>query len=280
MTTPLIPGMPVPSRAASGLLLARYQNRQGMIAVRAATAIVNLWNRYVVPRQFAETWKGLSPLIQGVVATHYDMTASEAAQYYGASRVVAGFKPYRVPGAELDLDYLARVVNSMGAGQFSHYLKEAEPDAASAMARDGLRGAGTRMVLKGGRETITQTAINDPVATGWERIITPGACGFCSMLAGRGGVYTEASVGFRAHDHCHCVARPVFEGQKSVNEELSAAWGRETKGYRGKSAVAEWTKYWESSHGNGPGKAEETPAAGPGSPTVESERVGRTPLPH
>ncbi len=245
MNMPLVPGRPVPPRAASGLLLAQYQKRQGTIAVRAAVAIVNLWNRYIIPGQFSETWNSLSPLIQGVIATHYDMTAAEAAQYYRAARMTAGFKPYRVPGAELDLEYLARVVNSMGAGQFGHYLKEAEPDTASTMARDGLRGAGTRMVLKGGRETITQTAIGDPVATGWERILTPGACGFCSMLAGRGGVYTESTVGFRAHDHCHCVARPVFQGQKSVNEELSAAWGRETKGYRGKAAVAEWNKYWE-----------------------------------
>lgn len=280
MTTPLVPGMPVPSKATAGLLLSRYQSRQQTIAVRAALAIVNLWNRYVVPSQFDETWKGLSPLIQGIIATHYDMTASEAAQYYGASRVVAGFKPYHVPGAELDLDYLARVVNSMGTGQYHHYLKEAEPDAASSMARDGLRGAGTRMVLKGGRETITQTAVNDPIATGWERILTPGACGFCSMLAGRGGVYTEASVGFRAHDHCHCVARPVFEGQKSVNEELSAAWGRETKGYRGKAAVAEWTRYWESSHGVGPGNEEAAPSARPGSSTLKQESIGRTEIPH
>ena len=279
MTMPL-PGMPVAPRAASGLLLTQYQKQQQSIAVRAAVAIVNLWNRYVVPSQFDETWNALNPLLQGVIATHYDMTAAEAARYYGASRVIAGFKPYRVPGAELDLEQLARVVGSMGAGQFHHYLKESEPDVASTMARDGLRGAGTRMVLLGGRDTITQTAVNDPVATGWERIITPGACGFCSMLAGRGGVYTEATVGFRAHDHCHCVARPVFEGQKSVNEELSAAWGRETRGFRGKAAVAEWTKYWESRNGNGPGKEEAAPAARPGSPSVGQEPVGRTAIPH
>jgi hypothetical protein len=279
VTTP-IPGMPVPPRAASGLLLSGYQKRQGTIAVRAATAIADFWNRYVIPSQFNETWNALNPLIQGVIATHYDMTAAEAAQYYGAARVTAGFKPYRVPGAELDLEYLARVVNSMGAGKFNQYLKDQEPDAASTMARDGLRGAGTRMVLLGGRETITQTAINDPVALGWERVITPGACGFCSMLAGRGGVYTEATVGFRAHDHCACVARVVFQGQKSVNEELSAAWGRETRGYRGKAAVAEWTRYWESSHGIGPGNKEAAPAARPGTPSVEQEQVGRTAIPY
>ena len=280
MSTPLIPGLPVPPKAASGLLLARYRQRQEAIAVRAAMAIVNLWNRYIAPEQFAESWNALNPLVQGVIATHYDMTAAEAAQYYGAARLVAGFRPAPVPGADLDPEYLARVVGSMGSGMYRHYLKDAEPAQASVMARDGLRGAGTRMVLLGGRETITKAATQDPEATGWERVLTPGSCGFCAMLAGRGGVYTEASVGFRAHDHCRCVARPVFRGQTSINAELSDAWGRETRGFRGKAAVAQWNKYWESQNGNGPGKEEASPAARPGTPSVKSEPVGRTAIPH
>jgi hypothetical protein len=30
------------------------------------------------------------------------------------------------------------------------------------------------------------------------------------MLIGRGAVYTEASVDFEAHDHCHCGAEPAW----------------------------------------------------------------------
>jgi len=251
------------------------------VAVRAAIAIVNLWNRYFVPAEPKATWKHLNPLIQGIVATHYDMTAADAAQYYAASRVTAGFPAFRVPGAELDLEELARVVNSMGIGSFNHFVKEADENAASGMARDSLRGASTRLVLKGGRETITQAAILDGAATGWERVIEPGACGFCAMLAGRGGVYTEASVGFRAHDHCHCVARPVFEGQKSINEDLSKQWGTATAGFRGKAAVREWNKYWEAQSGNGRNKGTEAaPVTRPGPASVEQESIGRTEVPH
>lgn len=271
------PGLPVSRAASSAALLSRYRNNQALIATRVALAIVNLWDRIISPAKFAESWDSLSPLVQGMIEQHYNMSASEAATYYANSRVVAGYPAVPIPGVTLAPDYLRTVVESMGSGQFFHYLKEAEAPEASTMARDGLRGAATRMTLLGGRDTITRAAVNDPDASGWERVITPGACGFCSMLAGRGGVYSESSVHFRAHDHCHCVARVVFRGQKSVNADLSAKWGEVTKGYRGAAARAEWDKYW-SSHGESEGTAVTT-KAGTGPASVAAESVGRTALP-
>lgn len=272
------PGLPVSRAAGSAALLNRYRSNQALIATRVALAIVNLWDRVINPAKFAESWDGLSPLVQGMIEQHYNMSAAEAAQYYGSSRVMAGYPAVPVPGVSLRPGYLQTVVQSMGAGQFFHYLKEADAPEAATMARDGLRGAATRMTLLGGRDTITQAAVNDPVASGWERVITPGACGFCSMLAGRGGVYSEKSVHFRAHDHCHCVARVVFHGQKSVNTDLSDKWGEVTKGYRGAAARAEWDKYW-SSHGEPEGTAVTT-KAGTGPASVAAESVGRAALPN
>jgi hypothetical protein len=276
MTTP-IPGLPVSQETANSLLLSQYQRTQQAIAIRAALAIVNLWTRYIHPLRFADSWKPLNPLLQGVVATHYQASAANAAQYYGHARVTAGYPPIPVSGVTLGSEELRKVVNSMGAGQFFHFLKETEPDQASVMARDALRGASTRLVLNGGRETIVQAAGGDGAALGWERVIEPGACSFCAMLAGRGGVYSAATVGFRAHDHCHCVGRPVFRGQKSVNAELSQAWGEVTKGTRGAAARAAWDTYW-SSHGNNRG-AETSPGQGTGPTSVPAESVGRSALP-
>lgn len=275
MTTP---GLPVSRAASSAALLSRYRVNQGLITTRVAVAIVNLWDRIINPAKFADGWESLSPLVQGMIEQHYNMSASEAATYYANSRVVAGYPAVPIPGVSLAPDYLRTVVESMGAGQFFHYLKEADAPEASTMARDGLRGAATRMTLKGGRDTVTRAAVNDPAALGWERIITAGACGFCSMLAGRGGVYKESTVGFRAHDHCHCAARVVFRGQKSVNAELSQAWGEVTKGYRGAAARAEWDKYW-SSDGRHQGTAA-APGEGTGTPSVAAESVGRSAIPN
>lgn len=273
MTTP---GIPVSRAASSAALLSRYRSNQTFIATRVALAIVNLWDRIINPAKFAESWDGLSPLVQGMIEQHYNMSASEAAQFYANSRVVAGYPAVPIPGVSLAPGYLQKVVESMGSGQFFHYLKEAEAPEASTMARDGLRGAATRMTLKGGRDTVTQAAVNDPHASGWERVITAGACGFCSMLAGRGGVYKESTVNFRAHDHCHCVARPVFSGQKSMNADLSEAWGKVTKGYRGAAARTEWDKYW-SSHGEREGTQSAT-SQGTGTPSVSGQPVGRAAL--
>ena len=264
MTTPA--GLPV-SRSASGqLLLAKYQQDQQSIARRVALAIHNLWLQIIDPAAFDKSWETMNPLANGIVSTHFDLAAASAAQYYANSRALADYPHINVPGIPPDDEYINRVVNAMGRGQFYHFIKQEEAAQASTKAQDALRGASTRMTLMGGRNTIVRAAGIDPVATGWERVIEPGACSFCAMLAGRGGVYSEATVDFRAHDHCHCVARPVFKGQKSVNEELSAAWGRETRGTRGAAARAAWDKYW-SSRGEHQGTAVAT-EEGTGTPAI------------
>lgn len=278
MTTPAPAGLPVSRAAGSQLLLQQYRTEQQTLAARVALSIRSLWEQIVNPAAFDKSWEMLNPIANGIISTHYDMTAASAATYYANSRALANFPHIHVPGISVDEEYVNRVVNAMGRGQFFHFLKEYSPEESSAKASDALQGASTRMTLKGGRETIVRAAGIDPVATGWERIIEPGACSFCAMLAGRGGVYTESTVNFRAHDHCHCVARPVFRGQKSVNEELSAAWGRETKGTRGAAARAAWDKYW-SSNGGREGTQTAT-GEGPGPASVAKESVGRSALPH
>jgi hypothetical protein len=247
--------------------------------MRVATAIYNLWLQIInpAPAAFEESWQTMNPIANGIISTHFDAAAASAAQYYVNSRVVADFPHINVPGIRPDENYINRVVNAMGRGQYYHFVKEQDPAEASTMAQDALRGASTRMTLMGGRNTIVQASGIDPVATGWERVIEPGACSFCAMLAGRGGVYSEATVDFRAHDHCHCVARPVFRGQKSINTELSAAWGRETKGTRGAAARAAWDKYW-SSHGGSETTAVAT-KEGTGPAAVPVQSIGRTALP-
>jgi hypothetical protein len=33
------------------------------------------------------------------------------------------------------------------------------------------------------------------------------------MLAGKGEIFKQDTARFAAHEHCHCTAQPVFEGQ-------------------------------------------------------------------
>jgi hypothetical protein len=283
MTTPnltsAIPGVPLAADASGQVLLRQYSQAQQSIAMRAAIAIVGMWNRLISPDHFNDGWKMLGPLINGIISTHYEATAANAAQYYANTRVISGFDHMVVPGQNPDMQYIDHVTDAMGPGQFYNFLPNYEAEMASGMARDALRGASTRMVMMGGRDTITHAVHIDPVARGWERVIEPGACSFCAMLAGRGAVYKESTVDFRAHDHCHCVARAVFTGQKSINDDLSAEWGKATAGTRGKEALKAWNRYWESRNGGPePGSAETAPVQRTGHAAIQPERVGQPAL--
>lgn len=71
-------------------------------------------------------------------------------------------------------------------------------------------GAASRLVLDGGRDTIRATVAADPEAQGWKRVGSGRTCDFCTMLLGRGAVYSEATADFASHDHCACSAEPVY----------------------------------------------------------------------
>lgn len=90
-------------------------------------------------------------------------------------------------------------------------LFKAEPDFASALTL--VSGGLQRIVANAGRQTITQSSIDDPAAEGWQRVGSGKDCEFCAMLIGRGAVYRESTATFASHDHCSCSAAPAFSGQ-------------------------------------------------------------------
>lgn len=115
-----------------------------------------------------------------------------------------------------------------------------------------LSGGVQRLVAGTGRDTIRDNVLRDPVKVGYSRIPRAGCCAFCALLAGRGAVYRTAEAaggvvgrgvtaastagkvggqgaGVKArgtlavgaskyHDHCHCVAAPVFSGDQFAVE--------------------------------------------------------------
>jgi hypothetical protein len=90
-------------------------------------------------------------------------------------------------------------------------LFQAEPDvsAAQTLVEGGLQ----RRIADVSRVTITESSLADPAATGWQRVTSGRGCEFCSMIAGRGAVFSEATADFAAHDHCRCSAIPAWNGQ-------------------------------------------------------------------
>lgn len=72
-----------------------------------------------------------------------------------------------------------------------------------------IEGGTQRRIANFARETVKQSSIADPHAKGWRRT-GAGRCEFCALLISRGAVYTQSSVTFRSHDHCHCGAEPAW----------------------------------------------------------------------
>lgn len=71
------------------------------------------------------------------------------------------------------------------------------------------------------RDTVLGNTNRDPAASGWRRLASGSACGFCKMLAGRGSVYRQDTATFGAHENCGCTAAPVF-GKGDVGPEATA----------------------------------------------------------
>jgi hypothetical protein len=273
--------MPVPSAQVGHMLFGRYQSNQAAIGNRAMAAIGMFWTQMVDPSHFSDSWTRLEPIVRGIIDTHYAMSAADASNYYGLSRAVAGFYGGAIPGSNLDPEYLSGFTQTMGVGQFYHFLDDGKDAATSSvMARTALMGSSMRVVMNGGRNTVTGAAAGDDVALGWERIIEPRSCGYCSGLAASNGIRKTTSDIFHAHDYCQCLARVVFRGQDSANTDLAGQWAKATVGQTGKAAVAAWDQYWSGKNGSisnnsssGPENAAEAPGAGAGNAAVVGQPV-------
>lgn len=94
-----------------------------------------------------------------------------------------------------------------------------------------LEGTATRLVQQPGRDTIAENVERDPVKPRWIRVPTgPDPCAFCVMMASRDlnetftGYSSSKAAGIDGssvfnsyHNHCMCVAVPVFPGQDFVD---------------------------------------------------------------
>ena len=96
-------------------------------------------------------------------------------------------------------------------------------EAASRTAAEAVTGAVVRHVLDGGRVTAERSVGRDSRTVGWRRIGVGANCRFCSMLIGRGEVYTAETVRFTAHDHCNCAAEPAYSGAAASPVQWAAS---------------------------------------------------------
>jgi len=230
---------------ASAVLTGAYQDNQAALGNYVTTAIRSIWAQHIDPENFSGSWRDIGPVVKVIVAQHYAASAADAADYYRNMHVVNGLRLPAVRDSILNAGHLNRMAGAVANGNFYHQLntQKVDPARASEIARNVMSGAGARFALQGGRSTVMAAVANDPDATGWERIMTPIACSYCSMQAAQ-GPFKPGNTRFRAHDYCHCLAAPVLRGRQPGNQDVKQAWDKLTGGLSGDDARAAWDDYW------------------------------------
>lgn len=187
------------------------------LALTVSGALVHAWD-VVDVHALRASLPRLKELVAGLVHHYAPASATLSVQHYDAARRAAGihtpFHPTAAPSPPLE--QIGRTVDWAAQPLWG-------PQSDMATAQTRLEGGVEKLVLDVGRETTVQNVKADRIARAWARETKPGACYFCSLLATRGAVYknrdtagagaNDQFVGdglFKFHDHCRCVAVPVF----------------------------------------------------------------------
>lgn len=170
------------------------------LARLADNDLAALWRQVDTPEEAREALRDVLPAL---VATYGAAAATLAADWYDDARdLIAARGRFRAIPVE---------VGPSGADALAGWgvspLFQAEPDWSA--ARTLVAGGLQRRIANASRYTVAGSSVEDPAAEGWKRIGV-GGCDFCTMLLGRGAVYTEATADFLSHDHCRCAAAPAW----------------------------------------------------------------------
>lgn len=213
------------------------QHRRTQLAVRAAAArdVTRLMSAYDLA-DIDRSWMAVAPGMEAVVRDFHRQSAGVAAGYYQAYRTAegaAGSPALRLaePPDEEALRYSLGFYGRVAPKQMIQ--RGVRNVAAQTMA--GMIGGATRHVSNGGRNTLIESVREDRQSVGWARVTTAKPCPFCAMLAGRGAVFKEATVGFLPHDHCACTAEPVYRRGAPLPgraDEFAALYDQHAKGSR------------------------------------------------
>jgi hypothetical protein len=191
-------------------LTERHRQAQLRIGATVIQQLQTVWG-LLDPEDLDGTFDDWLAVVLPIVDNGRAASSELAASYLGGLRVLQLGEPFAAVRADpVDRARLATSMLVTGPISIRSNLGRLTLSAAADLALARSASAGMRHVLNGGRETITATIQADRRAVGYERVTSGNACAFCSMLEGRGAVYSEESAGFEAHDGCGCTAEPVY----------------------------------------------------------------------
>lgn len=190
--------------------------------------------RLIIPSRLRQSMPDWFAAVQAVVDQYAQTSAALGAEFYDGQRAAA----------EVAGSFTVPVADPPPPGKTEASLRwaakdvwERDPEQATPAQREPLEVrleqaekkaelVVQKLVADTGRGTVLEAVRQDPQARAWARTAALGACAFCKLLASRGSVFARETVGFRAHDGCHCAAVPVFAGQTFEPSPQAREWAR------------------------------------------------------
>jgi len=176
-----------------------------------------------------------SEIVPDLVWAYQDVSGTLAADQYDswreAERVRGRFRASPAQLADED-QILAGVRSQLGP------LFQVSPDVLSAQSL--LQGMVVRQVMRGANDTIVESTKRDPEAAGWKRVARADGCGFCRMLADRGGVYKKKTSRFASHGNCRCGSAPSWDGDEREVPVLAYVASKRKKKPEEREALREY----------------------------------------
>ena len=242
----------------------RYRRQQAQIAALLSWDLVRLLRILFNPANPGPSWQATRTAVAAMIAQQRARSAELGVEFYRRERLAAGLGTFtpRLPDPLPD-EQVFRTVDATGMGTFQRSLRAgATSQQAVDRAAVTLSGSASRLALDGGRSVVGAAVQDDDEAIGWARVTDADPCPWCLMMASRGAIYhSEASAGgaknsqfigdgnFKWHDHCGCMAVPVFDlddPHLKHADDLYDEWVKVTAGYSGQDAVNAWRRYWEN----------------------------------
>jgi hypothetical protein len=185
------------------ILATKLRSDQAAIGDLTVRQVRLLFQSKFDPASARSSWAEVERLLGTLIEARRGASAQLSGRYYQQMRLASGNGTLpRLPGpAPVTPDHMEKIVRPAGLGSFLHEVKQgAPPQQAASTAVQSVSRASATAVLGGGRTAITNAVQQDAQASGWMRLARPGACPFCTLLAGR--VYPRDNAGFPAHNSC------------------------------------------------------------------------------
>ncbi|MFJ3950319.1 hypothetical protein ACIPXV_09640 [Streptomyces libani] len=190
--------------------------------------------RLIIPSRLRTSVPDWIAAVQAVVEQYARTSAALGAEFYDAQRDGAGvIGSFTVPVAdpppaeqsEASLRWATKDVWERDTDIATE--AQLQPlDMRLEQAEKKSEQVAQKLVVDAGRGTVRDAVQADRQAVAWARTAALGACAFCRMLSIRGAVYKQDTVDFQSHSGCHCLALPVFRGQRFELSDKAKEWER------------------------------------------------------